>query len=82
MISPEMKLGQAHGGPFSAGKVAGFYAVGSRVISKEALTEHPIEEEDGPETRLNFSRYLFGSLLGRASWGLQALEGFARWRQR
>ncbi len=86
---PEINLGAGETPPFDARRVAGIIRdwVNGRSL-KELADEHfptaapggdDEDEEAGgadEETRVsNFSRYLFGKLLGRASWGIGALEG-------
>jgi hypothetical protein len=86
---PEINLGQGETPPFDARRVAGILRdwVNGRSLKELADEYSPAaapeegEEEDetgeaDEETRISkFSRYLFGQLLGRASWGIGALEG-------
>jgi hypothetical protein len=73
---PEMRLGVASGGPFSAERVASILRdwVNGEDLSRLS-TRYPVGNETDPDKKLEaFSKYLFRDLLGRASWGMGALE--------
>jgi superfamily II DNA/RNA helicase len=73
---PEMQLGQGAGRPFNAERVAQILRAWVKGTSLHDLSQNfLISEETDTERRVGeFSRYLFSQLLGRASWGLGALE--------
>ncbi len=73
---PEMGLGYSGRPPFNARRVAGILRDWVRGDNLNVLSNrYPMSEGDDPEHRItNFSKYLFSTLLGRASWGLGALE--------
>ncbi len=74
---PEMKLGRGSDQPFNAEEVATIlneWVNGMRL--DEMAIRHPINREADPGLReAYFGRYLYSTLLGKASWGLGALEG-------
>jgi replicative superfamily II helicase len=80
---PEIKLGVGHRQPFNAQRIAEIlrdWVNGSDL--SELAKRYPIptpqnQEDDRGEAITRFSQYLFGTLLGRASWGLGALEGLS-----
>jgi replicative superfamily II helicase len=74
---PEIQLGQSTHPPFSAERVAAILRDWVRGDSLESLTQkHWVEENGDKDDKVsNFSSYLFSQLLGRASWGIGALEG-------
>jgi hypothetical protein len=74
---PEMRLGPGSGGPLNAGRIAAILRdwVSGRSLGELAET-YPVSAERDPERQSGeFTRYLFSQLLGRASWGIGALEG-------
>jgi len=85
---PEINLGMGETPPFDARRVAGILRdwVNGRSLKQMADEYMPANEALRPgndeeaganeENRVSdFSKYLFGTLLGRASWGIGALEG-------
>jgi hypothetical protein len=74
---PEIRLGQGKGQPFNPERVA---AILRDWVSGETLDtlsrRHLLNpEETDPDRRvMNFTKYLFSTLIGRASWGFGALE--------
>lgn len=73
---PEMQLGPGAGQPFNADRVASILRDWVRGDTLSSLaTRYPLSDEPDTDRQVaDFSRYLFSSLLGRASWGLGALE--------
>ncbi len=74
---PEMRLGSGTGQPFNARRVASILRDWVSGETLDTLAErYPVSNDADPDKRLGrFSKYLFSDLLGRASWGLGALEG-------
>lgn len=73
---PEMQLGQSKGQPFNAERVAAILSDWVQGETLSSLAEsYLISDETDTDKRVSqFSTYLFSELLGRASWGLGALE--------
>lgn len=73
---PEMQLGSGTGQPFSATRVASILRDWVRGETLSSLSQrYPVSDETDADRRVaDFTRYLFSSLLGRASWGIGALE--------
>jgi hypothetical protein len=78
---PEMQLGIGTGGPFSAQRIAEILRDWVQGASLHAMAQkYPLEPEgdedvaDEDDRASAFSKYLFSSLLGKAAWGLGALE--------
>lgn len=72
---PEMQLGAGQHSPFSAERVAGILRDWVRGETLRSLTrKYPISSGDEDRQVADFTRYLFSTLLGRASWGIGALE--------
>jgi len=74
---PEMRLGEGTGGPFNPERVAHILR---DWVNGEALAtlaqRYDVTEASDVEAKLSsFSQYLFSTLIGRASWGMGALEG-------
>jgi hypothetical protein len=74
---PEMQLGQLTPGPFNSTRIAAILRDWVSGDTLHQLSEkYPISKSAGAEKRVrDFSNYLFSQLLGRASWGIGALEG-------
>src|SRR5262249_51004601 len=68
---PEIRLGASEHGQFDPQRVALILRDWVSGVSLGALAEKFRQPE---QTTFDFSRYLFSTLLGRASWGLGALE--------
>jgi len=74
---PEMGLGEGAVGPFNPKRIA---LILRDWVSGEPLAtlaeRYDITQSEDPETKLaTFSQYLFSTLIGKASWGIGALEG-------
>lgn len=74
---PEVRLGTGSDAPFSPRRVAAILRDWVAGVPLATLAErHGSKTEKDVEQRLSrFNGYLFGSLLGLATWGLGALEG-------
>lgn len=77
---PEMQLGRGDDAPFSARRVAAILKDWVSGVSLETMARRYATLEEGKafdkdRDTADFSRYLFSALIGRASWGLGALEG-------
>jgi hypothetical protein len=74
---PEMRLGVTVSQPFNPERIAAIlrdWVAGETLGSLAA--KYPIgDERDRDKQVTGFSKYLFRDLLGRASWGMGALEG-------
>jgi hypothetical protein len=74
---PEIQLGRGLNHTFNAAEVAQIineWVNGMRL--DEMAARHPISEETDPGLReAEFGRYLYSNLIGKASWGIGALEG-------
>lgn len=73
---PEIELGQTNQFPFSSELVAKILRDWVMGETLDTLAEkHWVNREDSPDKKLmNFSSYLFGRIIGSASWGMGALE--------
>src|SRR5690606_6374983 len=73
---PEMELGQTTHPPFDAELVARILQDWVMGETLDTLAQkHWVQTETDPDKRLmNFSSYLFGRIIGSASWGMGALE--------
>lgn len=72
---PEMQLGAGQNPPFSPERVAAILRDWVRGDTLTSLTKkYPISSGDVDRQVADFTRYLFSTLLGRASWGIGALE--------
>jgi hypothetical protein len=74
---PEMQLGRGQGQPFNSEEVA---KIISEWVNGERLDimamNHPIGNNIDPGLmEAEFGKYLFSNLIGKASWGLGALQG-------
>lgn len=77
---PEIQLGIGHRQPFSAERIAAILTDWVNGADLGTLaSRYPLPSQDGEEDRgdaaTRFASYLFGTLIGKASWGLGALEG-------
>lgn len=85
---PEINLGIGETRPFDARRVAGILRDWVNGRSLKEMSDDYMPQAEAPrrgaddevgrddESRVSdFSKYLFGTLLGRASWGIGALEG-------
>ena len=74
---PEIQLGQGTQPPFNAERIAAILRDWVQGETLESLAQqHLVPAEPDPDKRVaKFSSYLFSQLLGRASWGIGALEG-------
>ncbi|MBG9941012.1 DEAD/DEAH box helicase [Brevibacillus formosus] len=74
---PEIQLGRGSNQAFNAEEVATIlneWVNGMRL--DEMSARHPISQETDPGLKeAEFGRYLFSNLIGKASWGIGALEG-------
>jgi hypothetical protein len=77
---PEIRLGVGQRQPFNARRIAEIIRdwVNGADLG-ELAKRYPLPTQQGEDDRgeaiTRFSQYLFGALLGKASWGLGALEG-------
>ena len=71
---PEMNLGQGEQGTFSPKRVARILQAWVRGQSLPDMASEFGSGDDPDKRAADFSSYLYGGLLGRASWGLGALE--------
>jgi hypothetical protein len=73
---PEIQLGVGIGQPFSAERIARILRDWVQGDALDTLAQrYPVSDHEDQDRRVaDFSRYLFGTLLGRASWGIGALE--------
>lgn len=74
---PEIRLGQTKGQPFSPERVAAILRdwVHGENLNTLATRYLVDPNESDPDRRvMNFARYLFSTLIGKASWGFGALE--------
>jgi len=74
---PEIQLGRGKGQPFNPREVATILKEWVNGERLDTMAErHPINKESDPGTReAEFGKYLFSNLIGKASWGIGALEG-------
>ncbi|NOU57218.1 DEAD/DEAH box helicase [Brevibacillus borstelensis] len=74
---PEIQLGRGKGQPFNAREVATILKEWVNGERLDIMAErHPINNDNDPGTReAEFGKYLFSNLIGKASWGIGALEG-------
>lgn len=77
---PEIRLGQGTGGLFNPERVASILRDWVKGESLEYMASRYsiLEESDLDKKVSQFSSYLFSELLGRASWGIGALEVVCR----
>ncbi len=73
---PEMQLGTGTGQPFNAKRIAGILRDWVKGDTLSELTQkYSITGVTGSDEQVaEFSSYLFSTLLGKASWGIGALE--------
>jgi len=79
---PEIQLGVGRRQPFNARRIAAIIRDWVNGVDLgELARRHPLpsdqQDEDQGDAVAHFSAYLFGTLLGKASWGLGALEGLS-----
>lgn len=72
---PELTLGRANRGPFSADAVAGIVRDWVRGESVTSIADRWFTAEDNPShRRRDAATYLFSSLTGQVPWGIGALQ--------